>query len=168
MVMPEVGVGVEWAAMSVKPPSQVAQNIHFDYSISSSETLEVTSLAPDIDKATYPAAMSVRKSLASRDHIISMIAGKPYRALRRHLSGHGLTAEAYRSRYYLKPDYSMVAPSYSEEGRAMAHKIGRGATDHQARADATSPAKATLPMAAMARQLDWRNVRNGGASSRRT
>ena len=51
--------------------------------------------------------MTARKSLASKDHIISMIDGKPYKTLRRHLSGHGLTPEQYRERYNLKPDYPM-------------------------------------------------------------
>lgn len=71
-------------------------------------------------------AVSVRKSLASKDHIISMIDGKPYKTLRRHLSGHGMTPEQYRERYGLKSDYPMVAPAYSEQRRAMAKKIGLG------------------------------------------
>ena len=36
-------------------------------------------------------AVSVRKSLASKDVIISLIDGKPYKSLKRHLAGHGLT-----------------------------------------------------------------------------
>lgn len=71
-------------------------------------------------------AVSVRKSLASKDHIISLIDGKPYKTLRRHLSGHGLTPAEYRERYGLKPDYPMVAQSYSETRSAMAKKIGLG------------------------------------------
>jgi predicted transcriptional regulator len=71
-------------------------------------------------------AVSVRKSLASKDHIISMIDGKPYKTLRRHLAGHGLTPEQYRERFGLKTDYPMVAQSYSEARRAMAKKIGLG------------------------------------------
>lgn len=74
----------------------------------------------------YVPAVSVRKSLASRDHIISMIDGKPYRMLTRHLSTHGLTADEYRARYNLKADYPMVAPAYSEQRREMAKKIGLG------------------------------------------
>lgn len=88
----------------------------------------------------FTPAVSVRKSLASRDHIISMIDGKPYRTLRRHLSTHGLTPEDYRARYNLKPDYPMVAPSYSEQRRAMAHKIGLGAKGRAAKAS-TGPAR---------------------------
>lgn len=78
------------------------------------------------DNQKHEAAVSVRKSLASKDHIISMIDGKPYKTLRRHLSSNGLTPEEYRSRYNLKHDYPMVAESYSEQRRAMAKKIGLG------------------------------------------
>lgn len=74
----------------------------------------------------YEPAVSARKSLASPDHIISMIDGKPYRTLRRHLSTHGLTPEDYRARYGLKADYPMVAPAYSEQRRTMAKSIGLG------------------------------------------
>lgn len=74
----------------------------------------------------YLPAVTVRKSLASKDHIISLIDGKPYKTLRRHLSGHGLTPDDYRARYGLKADYPMVAETYSEARRAMAKKIGLG------------------------------------------
>jgi predicted transcriptional regulator len=80
----------------------------------------------EVPAQEFTPAVSVRKSLASPDHIISMIDGKPYRTLRRHLTGHGLTPEQYRQRYNLKADYPMVAPTYSESRRAMAHKIGLG------------------------------------------
>lgn len=71
-------------------------------------------------------AVTVRKSLASRDHIISMIDGKPYMILRRHLTTHGLTPDAYRARYGLPADYPMVAKAYSEKRSAMAKAIGLG------------------------------------------
>ncbi len=74
----------------------------------------------------FTPAVSVRKSLASPNHIISMIDGKPYTSLKRHLSRHGLTPEQYRERYNLKGDYPMVAPAYSERRRALAHQIGLG------------------------------------------
>ncbi|PCD02439.1 transcriptional regulator [Sphingomonas spermidinifaciens] len=91
----------------------------------------------------YTPAVSVRKSLASPDHIISMIDGKPYRTLRRHLSTHGLTPDEYRARYNLKADYPMVAPSYSEARRSMAKLIGLGSKGRQARnASAEEPAAA--------------------------
>jgi predicted transcriptional regulator len=74
----------------------------------------------------YTPAVSVRKSLASKDHIISMIDGKPYKTLRRHLAGHGLTPEQYRERYSLRSDYPMVAENYSQARRDMAKRIGLG------------------------------------------
>jgi predicted transcriptional regulator len=74
----------------------------------------------------YTPATTARKSLASRDHIISMIDGKPYKTLRRHLANNGMTPDEYRSRYGLKADYPMVAPAYSESRSAMAKTIGLG------------------------------------------
>jgi predicted transcriptional regulator len=74
----------------------------------------------------YTPAVTVRRSLASKDHIISMIDGKPYKTLKRHLSGHGLTPVQYRERYGLKPDYPMVAENYAEMRRGLAKKIGLG------------------------------------------
>ena len=88
----------------------------------------------------FTPAVTVRKSLGSKDHIISLIDGKPYKTLRRHLSTHGLTPEEYRARYNLKPDYPMVAPNYSEARRAMAHKIGLGAKGRAARGSTAAPA----------------------------
>ncbi|WP_303541870.1 Ros/MucR family transcriptional regulator [Sphingomonas natans] len=72
------------------------------------------------------AAVSVRKSLANPDHIISMIDGKPYRMLRRHLTNNEHTPASYRRAFDLPHDYPMTAPSYSEQRRALAHKIGLG------------------------------------------
>ena len=79
--------------------------------------------APAIE---HQPAVSPRKSLASKDHIVSMIDGKPYKTLRRHLTSHGLTPAQYRERYGLKPDYPMVAENYSNHRRDMAKKIGLG------------------------------------------
>jgi len=80
----------------------------------------------EVPAETFTPAVTVRKSLASKDHIISLIDGRPYRTLRRHLSTNGLAPEQYRERYNLKADYPMVPESYSEQRRAMAMKIGLG------------------------------------------
>jgi predicted transcriptional regulator len=71
-------------------------------------------------------AVTVRKSLSSRSHIISMIDGKPYQTLKRHLSRHGLTPQEYRERYDLPRDYPMVSAAYSESRRAIAARLGLG------------------------------------------
>ncbi|MBV1691021.1 MucR family transcriptional regulator [Novosphingobium sp. G106] len=74
----------------------------------------------------YVPAVTARRSLASKEHIISLIDGKPYKTLKRHLSGHGLTPAEYRDRYGLKADYPMVAEAYAEMRRGLAKKIGLG------------------------------------------
>lgn len=103
---------------------------------------EVAEEAPATEEFTP--AVTVRKSLASKDHIISMIDGKPYRTLRRHLSTHGITPEEYRRRYKLKPDYPMVAENYSAQRREMAKKIGLGSKGHRSRSDG-APAEPPAP-----------------------
>lgn len=80
----------------------------------------------------YAPAVTARRSLSSPDHIISLIDGKSYKTLRRHLTRHGLTPDGYRERYKLKADYPMVAPSYSEARRSMAKAIGLGKTGRAA------------------------------------
>ena len=79
----------------------------------------------EISPAFVP-AVTVRKSIASREHILSLIDGKPYKTLKRHLSGHGLTPAQYRERYNLKADYPMVAPAYSDHRREVAKRLGLG------------------------------------------
>ena len=89
--------------------------------LSNPQQLEETS-----EQQEFTPAVSARRSLASKDHIVSMVDGKPYKTLRRHLAKHGLTPEQYRERYNLKPDYPMVAENYSQARRDMAKHIGLG------------------------------------------
>ena len=93
--------------------------------------VDLTSIAKkveriEIDLKQFIPAVSVRKSLASKDYILSLIDGKPYRTLRRHLGAHGLTPGEYRRRYGLNFDYPMVAPSYRENRIDLAKKHGLG------------------------------------------
>ena len=60
------------------------------------------------------------------DHIISLEDGRPYRTLRRHLKGRGLTPEQYRAKWGLRPDYPMVAPNYSQMRSQLAKDLGLG------------------------------------------
>lgn len=101
----------------------------------------------NVAEATEPEvqpAVSVRKSLASRDHLISLIDGKQYKTLKRHLANHGLTPVQYRERYGLKADYPMVAPAYAEQRRTLAKAIGLGRKPREQAADnasSTTPAR---------------------------
>jgi predicted transcriptional regulator len=105
--------------------------------------------ASEVAVGDFTPATTARRSLASKDHIISMIDGKPYKTLRRHLSTHGLTPNQYRERYKLKPDYPIVAPNYSEIRRAMAQKIGLG---QKGRAKRSTPSPADASVNAPARK----------------
>lgn len=74
----------------------------------------------------YVPAVSIKASLSSREHILSLIDGKPYKSLKRHLSTRGLSPDEYRARYNLPATYPMVAPAYSEQRRKVAKQVGLG------------------------------------------
>ncbi|SDO56514.1 Predicted transcriptional regulator [Methylobacterium phyllostachyos] len=78
--------------------------------------------APTPQKLT-PA--QIRKSITP-DALISFIDGKPYKTLKRHLTGAGLTIEQYRERFGLPRDYPSTAASYSEARSALAKSFGLG------------------------------------------
>lgn len=71
-------------------------------------------------------AVTIRKSLANPTHIISMIDGKPYAMLARHIKGQGYTPQSYRQAFGLPADYPMTAPAYSDKRRTLAKAIGLG------------------------------------------
>lgn len=71
-------------------------------------------------------AVSVRSSVKP-DYLVCLVCGRRQKTLRRHLStAHGLSPNQYRQEFGLKDDYPVVAPTYSENRRQMAHQIGLG------------------------------------------
>ncbi|QNE30752.1 transcriptional regulator [Sphingomonas sp. NBWT7] len=93
-------------------------------------------VAPEFERA-----VSVRKSLADPEFIVSMIDGKKYRTLKRHLTTNGLTPDQYRDRYNLPPSYPMTSPSYSAARSATAKAIGLGRKIVEKVADAITDEK---------------------------
>jgi predicted transcriptional regulator len=89
-----------------------------------SRTSNVEGALEDAPQEFKP-AVSVRASIKP-DHLVSLIDGKPYKLLKRHLANHDLTPAQYRERYGLKADYPMVAPNYADQRRELAKKIGLG------------------------------------------
>ncbi len=83
-------------------------------------------LAAEAVAPEHESAVSVRKSLASPEYIISMIDGEPSRVMRRHLTTHGLLPDEYRARYDLPADYPIVAPAYAAKRSEMAKSLGLG------------------------------------------
>ncbi len=99
-----------------------------------------------------PTAAQVRKSIKP-DALISFIDGKPYKTLKRHLTGNGLTMDQYRERYGLPRDYPSTAASYSEQRSALAKSLGLGQNRRKAAEVAKAseiPAKARKPKGAAA------------------
>lgn len=74
----------------------------------------------------FPPAVSIEESLASDDYILSMIDGRPYRSLTRHIARYGMTPAEYRRCFDLDHDYPMVAAGYSERRRELALNAGFG------------------------------------------
>lgn len=117
--------------------------------------LSASTVAADEPAEAHKPAVTSRKSLASRDFILSMIDGKPYKSLKRHLTGHGLTPEEYRTRYGLASTYPMVAPGYSDARREVAKRLGLGRKPRVESAVPAAKAKAvrrTKPKSAQAPQ----------------
>lgn len=85
-------------------------------------------------------AVSARASV-KRDYLVSMIDGKRYKMLRRHLSQNGYTPESYREAFDLPKDYPMVAASYAETRRDLAKKIGLGRKPRSPKEQVATPAK---------------------------
>ncbi|GEN00233.1 hypothetical protein MRA01_47720 [Methylobacterium radiotolerans] len=78
--------------------------------------------APAVEKAT---PSQIRKSITP-DALISFIDGKPYKTLKRHITGAGMTIEEYRERFGLPRDYPSTAANYSAQRSALAKSLGLG------------------------------------------
>ncbi|HEX8166313.1 MAG TPA: MucR family transcriptional regulator [Beijerinckiaceae bacterium] len=86
--------------------------------VSSNQPVEETPTPP---KPPVPVGRTVRP-----DYIVSLEDGRQYRSLKRHLRARGLTPEAYRAKWGLRPDYPMVAPNYSKVRSDLAKAAGLG------------------------------------------
>lgn len=70
-------------------------------------------------------AVSIRASIKP-DYLVSMIDGKHYKMLKRHLSRHGYTPQSYRAAFKLPADYPMTSADYAARRSALAKEIGLG------------------------------------------
>jgi predicted transcriptional regulator len=86
----------------------------------------------------FEPAVPVKKSVTP-EFLISLIDGKRYKSLKRHLTKQGLTPDQYRERYGLSRDYPMVAASYAAKRSELAKSLGLGQIrSNRAKAAATS------------------------------
>lgn len=68
---------------------------------------------------------AIRK-LITPQGITSLIDGRKFKSLKRHLSIAGYTPEAYRERFGLPKDFPMVHPDYAAQRSALAKSMGLG------------------------------------------
>ena len=77
-------------------------------------------------RLTAKAAVDIRKSVFP-DHLVCLEDGKHVTMLKRHLNtAHGLTPEAYRTKWGLPATYPMVAPNYAKTRSGLAKASGLG------------------------------------------
>ena len=71
-------------------------------------------------------AVPIKRSVTD-DYIVCLEDGKKRKTLKRYLmTAYGMTPEAYRTKWGLRPDYPMVAPNYSAHRQAVAKQTGLG------------------------------------------
>jgi predicted transcriptional regulator len=71
-------------------------------------------------------AVPIRKSVTD-DYLVCLEDGRKQKMLKRHLmTDHDMTPEEYRAKWGLKPDYPMVAPSYTRKRQELAKQYGLG------------------------------------------
>lgn len=88
--------------------------------------LEQCGTPPEPEAVKPEPAVSIRASVKP-DYIVCLEDGKKLKMLKRHLMSHyQMTPEQYRTKWGLPADYPMVAPSYAEQRRTLAKKIGLG------------------------------------------
>ena len=60
------------------------------------------------------------------DRLVSLIDGRNYKSLKRHVGVHGYTPDSYREAFKLPRDYPMVCAEYAAQRSALAKRIGLG------------------------------------------
>ncbi len=85
--------------------------------------------AQSLARLTQRPAVPIAQSIED-EYIICLEDGKKFKSLKRHLRAcYEMTAEDYRLKWNLPPDYPMVAPGYSRRRSALAVKSGLGRSD---------------------------------------
>lgn len=83
-------------------------------------------MAKAILRSTSTPAVPIRKCVTG-ERVICLDCGKSFASIKRHLrTAHDLTPDAYRARWGLAKDYSIVAASYSASRSALAKAAGLG------------------------------------------
>lgn len=78
---------------------------------------------PAAEEAPEPLTPAQIRRSITPGALISLLDGKPYKTLKRHLTKHGLDPASYRKQFGLPSDYPMVCPDYSATRTALAKQM---------------------------------------------
>lgn len=81
--------------------------------------------APEGEASKRLTPLAIRKLITS-EGITSLIDGRKFKSLKRHLSSAGYTPDAYREHFGLPKDFPMVHPDYAARRSALARAAGLG------------------------------------------
>ncbi|WP_426043164.1 MucR family transcriptional regulator [Brevundimonas sp. TWP2-3-4b1] len=94
---------------------------------------------PEVEPPERLTPSSIRK-LITPDGIRSLIDGRLFKSMKRHLTLKGWTPESYREHFGLPKDFPMVHPDYSQARSALAKSMGLGSGGRQGK-NAVKPAR---------------------------
>jgi predicted transcriptional regulator len=99
---------------------------------------------PVVPEEVLIPAVSVRRSV-HQDYVVCLECGYRAKTLRRHIvTQHGLNRDEYLSRWRLRSDHLLVAPSYSAQRSTLAKELGLGRkSTAQATPEVSPPASPT-------------------------
>ncbi len=110
-----------YVANNTLPTSQVTEVITTVYGSLKS----LSSESVERDESPKP-AVPIKKSVTP-EYLICLEDGKKMKMLKRYLrTTYGMSAEEYRTKWGLAPDYPMVAPNYAKQRSEFAKQIGLG------------------------------------------
>lgn len=93
---------------------------------------------PKVEIAERLTPSAIRK-LMTPDGIRSLIDGRVFKSMKRHLTLNGWTPESYREHFGLPTDFPIVHPGYSQARSALAKSSGLGSGGRKATKTAHKP-----------------------------
>ncbi|WP_323810852.1 Ros/MucR family transcriptional regulator [Sphingobium baderi] len=135
-----VSANVSNNPMAVEDLCGMIKSVHFALSgLSTPEAAPISRREP---------AVPIRSSV-KEDYIVCLEDGKKLKTLKRYLRArYQMSPEEYRAKWGLPADYPMAAPSYTNQRRELAHKIGLGRRPKAAAAKRPSRPKSVLAVPA--------------------
>jgi predicted transcriptional regulator len=109
-------------------------------------------------------AVPIRRSVR-HDRVICLECGWAGKMLRRHISGHGMSADEYRRRWSLSADHALVAPAYAEFRSAFAKQIGLGRRRRNGASTAETVAGVSAKSASPKKPRSRGRARRGGSKA---